>query len=642
MKSDFTLAFNEIVETRALPREVVLEALAQALVSAYKRDANIGNNQRVEAKIDLTGQTQILLEKEVVDSVQTEQTEVALEDARRYYPEIEMGDMVMMPVQTGASFGRIAAQTAKQVILQRIREAERETLYDEFAEREGDLVTGTVQSVTHNSLTVSLGRAEAVMPRKEQIPNERYRPHDKVRAYVAEVKKNTRGPQIIVSRAHKNMLRRLLEYEVPEIYNGQVEIKNIAREAGARSKVAVAALQEGVDPVGACVGMRGIRIQNIVKELSDEKIDVIEWSPDPAVFISKALSPARVSDMLLEEDLDIGRTATVVVPDDQLSLAIGREGQNARLAAKLTGWRIDIKSVSEAALEAFARINRPPLSEMVQENPDMLAEITRIIEKKQINRPIQPEEFRLLTDFVSVAERRLLADREAGRAGRREAMDVVRKVVPERAFQMEIEELELDDDINRALSRLENVGELMIRMLADEENLERLLKQGGAGDDAMDAIRYALDDLVVLRDAMATSKAEPAPEPPAVEPIIEAQPESFAPIKPVPVEGELVEVTQAVVSDEETALLPAFGDVDLEEIKPAVPPKEERRKVARVDEPDEIEEADLDDEVTGGKRGKKDKGKQRELVFDEERGEVVARRRRKGSRRREEWDEYLE
>ncbi len=233
MKSDFTLAFNEIVETRALPREVVLEALSQALVSAYKRDANIGNNQRVEAKIDLTGQTQILLEKEVVDSVQTEQTEVALEDARRYYPEIQMGDMVMMPVQTGASFGRIAAQTAKQVILQRIREAERETLYDEFAEREGDLITGTVQSVTHNSLTVSLGRAEAVMPRKEQIPGERYRPHDKVRAYVAEVKKNTRGPQIVVSRAHKNMLRRLLEYEVPEIYNGQVEIKNIAREAGA-------------------------------------------------------------------------------------------------------------------------------------------------------------------------------------------------------------------------------------------------------------------------------------------------------------------------------------------------------------------------------------------------------------------------
>jgi N utilization substance protein A len=650
MKSDFTLAFNEIVETRALPREVVLEALAQALVSAYKRDANIGNNQRVEAKIDLTGQTQILLEKEVVDSVQTDQTEVALEDARRYYPEIEMGDMVMMPVQTGASFGRIAAQTAKQVILQRIREAERETLYDEFAEREGDLVTGTVQSVTHNSLTVSLGRAEAVMPRKEQIPNERYRPHDKVRAYVAEVKKNTRGPQIIVSRAHKNMLRRLLEYEVPEIYNGQVEIKNIAREAGARSKVAVAALQEGVDPVGACVGMRGIRIQNIVKELSDEKIDVIEWSPDAAVFISKALSPARVSDMLLEEDLDIGRTATVVVPDDQLSLAIGREGQNARLAAKLTGWRIDIKSVSESAIEAFSRIDRPPLSELAEESPDMVAEITRINEKKQSNRPIQPEEFRLLTDFVSMAERRLLADREAGRAGRREAMDVVRNVVPERAFQMQIEELELDDDINRALSRLENVGELMIRMLADEENLERLLKQGGAGDDAMEAIRYALDDLVVLHDAMARPKPEPElelePEPPAAEPAAEpVQMKTLGLLTPVAVdEEEPVETVQAAaMTDEDAALLPAFGDVDVEaEAKPeVVAPKEERRKPARFEPAEDVEESDIDDRI-GGKSGKKGKGKQRELVFDEERGEVVAKRRRKGSRRREEWEEYLD
>jgi N utilization substance protein A len=651
MKSDFTLAFNEIVETRALPREVVLEALAQALVSAYKRDANIGNNQRVEAKIDLTGQTQILLEKEVVDSVQTDQTEVALEDARRYYPEIEMGDMVMMPVQTGASFGRIAAQTAKQVILQRIREAERETLYDEFAEREGDLVTGTVQSVTHNSLTVSLGRAEAVMPRKEQIPNERYRPHDKVRAYVAEVKKNTRGPQIIVSRAHKNMLRRLLEYEVPEIYNGQVEIKNIAREAGARSKVAVAALQEGVDPVGACVGMRGIRIQNIVKELSDEKIDVIEWSPDSAVFISKALSPARVSDMLLEEDLDVGRTATVVVPDDQLSLAIGREGQNARLAAKLTGWRIDIKSVSEAALEAFSRIDRPPLDEFAQEDPDLMTEITRIIEKKQANRPIQPEEFRVLTDFVSMAERRLLADREAGRAGRREAMDVVRKVVPERAFRMQIQELELDDDINRALSRLENVGELMIRMLADEENLERLLKQGGAGDDAMEAIRYALDDLVVLRAAMAQPQAEPKPEPepepepPAAEPVVEPHSEPLGLLTPVDAEEEPVaEVAQVAAgpTDEEAALLPAFGDVpDVEEALPGAPPKEERHKLARF-EPEDVEESEIDDDVQGGKHGKKGKRKQRELVFDEERGEVVARRRRKGSRRREEWDEYLD
>jgi N utilization substance protein A len=647
MKSDFTLAFNEIVETRALPREVVLEALSQALVSAYKRDANIGNNQRVEAKIDLTGQTEILLEKEVVDSVTTDQTEVLIEIAQRYYPDAQMGDMVMVPVKTGAHFGRIAAQTAKQVILQRIREAERETLYDEFAEREGDLITGTVQSVTHNSITVSLGRAEAVMPRIHQIPGEKYRPHDKVRAYVAEVKKNTRGPQIVVSRAHKNMLRRLLEYEVPEIYNGQVEIKNIAREPGARSKVAVAALQEGVDPVGACVGMRGIRIQNIVKELSEEKIDVIEWSPDAAVFIAKALSPARVSDMLLEDDFDTGRTATVIVPDDQLSLAIGREGQNARLAAKLTGWRIDIKSVSEAVTEAFARLDKPPLHTLRQEKPELMAEVTRIMDKKQNNRPIQPEEFKTLAEFVSLVERRLLAERESGRAGRRQAMDTVRALVPDSAFQMEMAELELDDDITHALARIENVGDLMVRMLADEEGLARLLRQGGAGDDALEAIRYALDDLVVLRQDQPKAQPQPRPEAEPAQPIEPAVSYASPPLD---------EAAPLVMSEEENAQLPAFGDEDLDKPKRAKPVKLPKPKpglpveeapvipavISAAVEEDFVEEDDLDDTESGKKGGKKGKQKRRELVFDEKRGEVVARRRRKGSRRRGEWENYDE
>ncbi len=467
MKSDFTLAFNEIVETRALPREVVLDALSQALISAYRRDANISSNQKVDARIDMTGHSQIYLEKEVSETVENEQTEVTLDVARELNPEAQLGDTIMVPVQTRASFGRIAAQTAKQVILQRIREAERETLYDEFVEREGDLVTGTVQSVTSGALTVSLGRAEAVMPRAQQIPGERYRHHDKIRAYVMEVKKNSRGPQIVVSRAHKNMLRRLLEYEVPEIYNGQVEIKNIAREAGHRSKVAVAALQEGVDPVGACVGMRGIRIQNIVKELSDEKIDVIEWNADPAAFIAKALSPARVSSMLLEEDPDTGRTATVLVPDDQLSLAIGREGQNARLAAKLTGWRIDIKSVTEAATTAYDKIDRHPLSQLKETAAALVEEAGRIIEKKRANRPIQPEEFRTLTEFAGEAEELMLQEREASRSERMAMMDTVRALVPDRAFTMDIGELELDEDINRALSKISNVGDLMVRMLAE-------------------------------------------------------------------------------------------------------------------------------------------------------------------------------
>ncbi len=680
MKNDFTLAFNEIVESRALPREVVLEALSQALVSAYKRDANIGANQRVEATIDVSGESQILLEKEVVDEVTTDQTEVPLEVARQYEPDAQLGDMVMVPVKTGTNFGRIAAQTAKQVILQRIREAERETLYDEFIEREGDLVTGTVQSVAGGTITLSLGRAEAVMPRKEQIPNERYRPHDKVRAYVAEVKKNSRGPQIVVSRAHKNMLRRLLEYEVPEIYNGQVEIKSIAREAGHRSKVAVAALQEGVDPVGACVGMRGMRIQNIVRELSDEKIDVIEWSADSAQFIAKALSPARVSDMILEEDIDTGRTATVIVPDDQLSLAIGREGQNARLAAKLTGWRIDIKSVSEAALEAFERIDQPPLNELYDERPEFMAEVERIMDKKHNNRPIPPEEFKVLTEFAALAESRLKAVRDAARAKREAAMDAVRDLVPQRAYEMDIRELELDDDINRALSRIDNVGDLMIRILADEKRVEQMLKQGGAGDDAMEAIRYALDDLVILRamqaeaeekmeSAQAQAETAEAVEAEVAEAETEAEPEAEAEAEAeaaaeIETEAAAEEVAEAAVEaeaeeEEEVGRVGEIADVaeDEEVLPPIIEPEPEaepgteprkskprgRRKTVPAPETfDEEELFEEESELDDNRERKQAKRKRRQLIYDEERGEVIARRRRKRGRKRDEWEDLID
>lgn len=643
MKSDFTLAFNEIVEARALPREVVLEALSQALVSAYKRDANIGNNQRVEAHISPTGESEILLEKEVVDSVTTEQTEVELSVARQYNPDVQIGDMAMVPVKTGTNFGRIAAQTAKQVILQRIREAERESLYDEFIEREGDLITGTVQSVAGGTITLSLGRAEAVMPRKEQIPGERYRPHDKVRAYVAEVKKNSRGPQIVVSRAHKNMLRRLLEYEVPEIYNGQVEIKSIAREAGHRSKVAVAALQEGVDPVGACVGMRGMRIQNIVRELSDEKIDVIEWSPDPAQFIAKALSPARVSDMLLEEDFDSGRTATVIVPDDQLSLAIGREGQNARLAAKLTGWRIDIKSVSEAALEAYEHIDEPPLSGLLEKQPAFMEEVARIIEKKRTNRPIPPEEFKVLTEFAAIAEHELKAVRDKSRSERQKAIDTVRALVPDYAFQMNIKELELDDDINRALSRLDNVGDLMLRILADESQLEQLLKQGGAGDDAMEAIRYALDDLVILRPAEARPEvgqeaADEVADEAEAELAAEAPADVTAEIAP---EAEAVDVMQTGVELDEDAPVLDIEDVPSAFVEPE-PVKDAKPKSRAPKSPPVFDEEFDNEPDLKDKERKKSKRKRRQLIFDEDRGEVIAKKQRKGGRRRESWEEFID
>jgi N utilization substance protein A len=282
MTSELSLAFNEITERFGLSRETVMEALQAALVSAYRRSVDAPGTQMVEAKIDLeSGDVIIIAEKEVVDSVQNPQTETLLEEARKFSDEAELGDMAFVEAQR-LDFGRVAAQTAKQVILQRLREAERDAQYDEFVEREGDMVHGTVHSITPQAVTVGLGRAEAILPRNQQIPREQFRVRDRIRVYVLEVRKSSRGPVIVVSRTHPNMLRRLLEMEVPEINQGLVEIKAIAREAGKRSKVAVAATREGIDAVGACVGMRGVRIQSIVRDLNDEKIDVIEWNPDPA------------------------------------------------------------------------------------------------------------------------------------------------------------------------------------------------------------------------------------------------------------------------------------------------------------------------------------------------------------------------
>lgn len=648
MKSDFTLAFNEILETRALSKEVVLEALEQALVSAYRRDANIGSNQqRIQAHIDPTGRPQIFVEKEVVTSIVDNRTEVLIEEALKHDPDCKVGDMVMAPVTpTSASFGRIAAQTAKQVILQRIREAERDSLYNEFIDRQGDLVTGTVQSTAHGVVTLSLGRAEAIMPKQHQMPNERYKAHDKIRAFVAEVNKSTRGPQIIVSRAHKDMLRRLLEYEVPEIYNGQVEIKNIAREAGYRSKVAVAALQEGIDPVGACVGMRGMRIQNIIKELHDEKIDVIEWDPDPARFISKALSPARVSGVYLHEDIDQVRTALVVVPEDNLSLAIGREGQNARLAAKLTGWRIDIKSVTEAAIENVAAVNTAPLSVMKVKNREIIADVERILEKKRTNRPVNPEEYTTLTNFVNIAQRLILDQRDLVKRERQSLLDSVRPLVPVEAFNMSIAVLELADDIVKALGKIETVGELMVRVLADEEGLARMLVANKAGDDAMEAIQYALDDLVIP-EILQAEEAPAEEEAITPTPVIEV---------PAPVLEVRAEAVQPVVEeDEDDVIRPAFPDAPVI----AESPRREKRQTDKITVPDvaeipvvsvEWEEGDeeegderLSDKRSGRKKKtkvKKAKQSRVQLVFDEDMGEVVAKRRRKGNRDRGEFDEF--
>jgi transcription termination/antitermination protein NusA len=353
-KSEFALAFNEVLEDKQLPKEIILGAIESAMVSAYRRAVNASSAQHVEAKIDPeTGQVLIYAEKEVVEDIVDDRTEVMLEEARRFDPDVNLGDMAIVET-TPADFGRVAAQTARQVIQQRIREAERAAQMEYFDKQSGEIVSGVVQATNAQSTTVGLDmKAEGMLPGNQRIPGERYKMHDRIRAVVLEVKDGSRGPQIILSRSHRNFLRRLLENEVPEIYHGIVEVRAIAREPGQRAKVAVMATQPGVDPVGACVGIKGVRIQAIVKELHDEKIDIIQWDPDPVVYISKAISPARVNGVFLSETPDAGRTATVVVQEDQLSLAIGRDGQNARLAAKLTGWRIDIKSLVEAAGDAW-------------------------------------------------------------------------------------------------------------------------------------------------------------------------------------------------------------------------------------------------------------------------------------------------
>jgi N utilization substance protein A len=350
LKSEFMIAITQLAAEKNLPKEVVLEAMEAALVSAYKKDTELEGN--VAVKIDReTGDHHVFLEFTVVQDVTDDKTEIGLVEARRRKPDVMPGDLLHDEVHPSHG-GRIAAQTAKQVVLQRLREAEREMVFEEFSNREGDIVTGVIQRLEPKHAVVDLGKTEAILPAAEQVRSEHLRGGQRMKFYLLEVHRSIKGPQLILSRTHKNLLKRLFELEVPEIHRGTVEIKSIAREGGYRSKVAVAARQEGVDPVGSCVGLRGIRIQNIVNELNGERIDVIQWDPDSSKFVANALSPAQVLTVRISED---DNTASVIVPDRQLSLAIGKEGQNARLAAKLTGWRIDIKPES-AMQEALAGV----------------------------------------------------------------------------------------------------------------------------------------------------------------------------------------------------------------------------------------------------------------------------------------------
>ncbi len=350
MKSDFLLAITQLSAEKNLPKEVVIAAVETALVSAYKKD-NFTATQNISVKINLaTGKVQVWAEKTVAEQPSDLRREISLAEARRGNPDTQIGETIVVEA-TPHNAGRIAAQTAKQVILQRLHEAEHSAILEEYTDKEGDIVTGLVQRIEPNQIFIDLGRTEAILPAIEQIPNERYRIGQRLKVYLLKVAQTSKGPRVVVSRSHPDLLRRLLELEVPEILNGAVELKSIAREAGYRSKIAVAARQEGIDPVGCCVGLRGIRIQNIVSELNGEKTDVVMWNPAAAIFIANALSPAHVLSVELNEK---GETAIAVVPDKQLSLAIGKEGQNVRLAAKLTGRHIDIKSASAAEAERAA------------------------------------------------------------------------------------------------------------------------------------------------------------------------------------------------------------------------------------------------------------------------------------------------
>lgn len=355
MSRDFIGALLQLNAEKQVPREQLLRTVEEAIQAAYRR---VDGDEDIHVRIDPeTGKIRVFRARLVVEVVEDPQTQFTLEEARRYKPDAKVGDLVEYQQLDQESFGRIHAQTAKQVVLQRLREAERDVVYDSFASREGELISGTVKRVEPRAIIVDLGRdVEGILATTEQSPIEHYRIGQTLKAYVLEVRRSPRGPQVYLSRTHKGFLRRLFELEVPEIHAGTVEIKAIAREPGSRSKVAVASRQEGLDPVGATVGQRGARVQAVVAELGGEKIDVIPWSEDPAVFVANALSPAQVLSVDIDQE---HRIATVTVPERMLSLAIGREGQNARLAARLTGWRIDIRSDVSHAEPAAAPPGQP-------------------------------------------------------------------------------------------------------------------------------------------------------------------------------------------------------------------------------------------------------------------------------------------
>jgi N utilization substance protein A len=661
MKNEFVLAFNELLEEKQLPKDIIMGALEYAMVSAYRKAENASNAQHIEAKIDLqTGRVTIYAEKEIVETVQDPRTEVSLEEALKIDPNAKIGGMIVVD-STPKDFGRVAAQTARQVIQQRIREAEREAQLQYFKRQVGEIVSGMIQAITPNGLTLGLEmKAEGIMPRKEMIPGERHRVHERIRALLLEVKDSSKGPQIILSRAHRNFLRRLLENEVPEIYHGMVEIRSIAREPGQRSKVAVAALQAGVDPVGACVGMRGVRIQAIVRELNDEKIDVIEWNPDPAIYIAKALSPARVTGVYLSNRGKGTKTATVVVPEDQLSLAIGRDGQNARLAARLTSWRIDIKSLPEAAIDALNKIQKEPeYATFAELEKDVIPQIQQILNKKAEGRPVTPEEYQLMSQFVDRVERGILRQREGVLRAEEEKQIIAAANIPDEAFEIPLEDIGLPLRYTTLLNGAGflSVGDLMLQLKLDPN---KILALEGIGAKAMAAIEQALANFSMPKTE--TTEQEMVEEEPAT---LEERVEDQEPAEQIPEVVEFAqEVSQAEIGEEEESTQPALvqPDGEAETAEPVVTeiPLDEEKEIGQEEEtpqeteeptleeifkwsPDQIEidytlvTEDDEEESESDKKKKKKKKKYVEYEYDPDQAATVAKKKRK--RGGADWDD---
>jgi len=700
MKSEFALAFNQICAEYSLPKEVVLDAVRAALATAFRRDWKVPATQNVSAEINLeTGLARIYVERTVVEEIEDPEIEIQLKDARRKKANVQLGDVVLVDV-TPHDFGRIAAQTAKQVITQRLREAERESQFNRFSRQENEIIIGTVQSVNPHGVTLHLERTEeAHMPRREQIPGERYVLHQKIRVYVLEVRRTSRGPEIIVSRSHPLMLRRLLELEVPEIRNGQVEINAVAREAGTREKVAVSARQPGIDPVGACVGMRGIRIQTISRELHGERIDVVEWNEDPELFITNALSVPNIVCVTLDENNPGGRTASVVVMDDQLSLAIGRSGQNARLAAKLTNWRVDIQGGTEAAIWALEQVNHTPeLLDALRGTAALiprLAAIMRTHEEDQY--PYTDEERHIIGNVVKAVRQAIIARREAERPGsvqararqraqrradaeRVKAKEEAHARVPRGAYKVPLSDLDLSKKVYTHLitNGLNNVGEVMERMAVGDE---ALLMLNGVGVKALREIKQAVEDsgLGLLdhgepeEGEITAAEAEPMEAPEGEDLADQALADEGEALvdegEALADEGEAEEAAagealeaETLVEETETAELEEVGGEAIEETteqavgeeseeqmpeeegEPALAASPELLEIAAdldeglFEEPEEEEELD---DSSGSRRKRKGRKRRRTVVYDDATGETFVMRRHR-SRNTDSWDEYSE